>query len=170
MGDRAAGDVAALAGNVVQVGRGRADVAGGEEAAGERIAKAKTWPDSRRALAGRLRRAASFLRKVGIKVSFEREGRARTRVIRITAAATDPADDPRTVASGADGRPNWAAETVRSNSLKTKDWNAADGADANFPLQSTPEQADGADANALPPLAQRHPKIGDRGGLYERGR
>jgi len=110
-----------------------------EEAAGERIAKAKTWPDSPRALAGRLRRAASFLRKVGIKVSFEREGRARTRVIRITAAATDPADDPRTVASGADGRPNWAAETVRSNSLKTKGWNVADGADANSPLQSTPE-------------------------------
>lgn len=136
-----------------------------EEAAGERIAKAKTWPDSPRALAGRLRRAASFLRKVGIKVSFEREGRARTRVIRITAAATDPADDPRTVASGADGRPNWAAETVRSNSLKTTDWNAADGADANSPLQSTPEQADGADANALPPLAQRHPKIGEWGGI-----
>ena len=142
-----------------------------EEAAGERIAKAKTWPDSPRALAGRLRRAASFLRKVGIKVSFEREGRARTRVIRITAAATDPANDPRTVASGADGRPNWAAETVRSNSLKTKGWNVADGADANSPLQSTPEQADGADANALPLLAQRHPKIGERGGgLYERGR
>ena len=136
-----------------------------EKAAGERIAKAKTWPDSPRALAGRLRRAASFLCKVGINVSFEREGRARTRVIRITAAATDPADDPRTVASGADGRPNWAAETVRSNSLKTKGWNVADGADANSPLQSTPEQADGADANALPLLAQRHPKIGERGGI-----
>ena len=56
------------------------------ELAGERVAKAKTWPDSPRALAGRLRRAATFLRKVGIDISFEREGRARTRTIRITTA------------------------------------------------------------------------------------
>ena len=46
-------------------------------AAGERIAKSKTWPDSPRALSGRLRRAATFLRKVGIEISFGREGRAR---------------------------------------------------------------------------------------------
>src|SRR5690606_521847 len=55
------------------------------EMAGERVAKSKTWPDSPRALAGRLRRAATFLRKVGIEIGFGREGRARTRVIRITA-------------------------------------------------------------------------------------
>jgi hypothetical protein len=54
------------------------------EMAGERVAKAKTWPDSPRALAGRLRRAATFLRKIGIETVFEREGRARTRMIRIT--------------------------------------------------------------------------------------
>lgn len=59
------------------------------EAAGERIAKSKTWPDSPRALSGRLRRAATFLRKIGIEVSFEREGRARTRIIRITAAGAE---------------------------------------------------------------------------------
>ena len=52
--------------------------------AGERVAKSKTWPDSPRALAGRLRRAATFLRKIGIEIGFEREGRARTRIIRIT--------------------------------------------------------------------------------------
>ena len=60
------------------------------EAAGERVAKSKTWADSPRALSGRLRRAATFLRKIGIEVSFEREGRLRTRVIRITAAGADP--------------------------------------------------------------------------------
>ena len=43
-------------------------------AADERVAKSKTWPDSPRALAGRLRRAATFLRKVGIEIVFEREG------------------------------------------------------------------------------------------------
>jgi hypothetical protein len=49
------------------------------EAAGERVAKSRTWPDSPRALAGRLRRAAAFLRKIGIEISFGREGRARCR-------------------------------------------------------------------------------------------
>ena len=57
------------------------------EVAGERIAKSKTWPDSPRALAGRLRRAATFLRKVGIEIGFVREGRARTRTINITTSA-----------------------------------------------------------------------------------
>ena len=54
------------------------------EVVGERVAKSKTWPDSPRALAGRLRRAATFLRKIGIEIGFEREGRARTPNIRIT--------------------------------------------------------------------------------------
>jgi hypothetical protein len=98
------------------------------EVAGERVVRSKTWPDSPRALAGRLRRAATFLRQVGIEVVFGREGRARTRTIRITAApeagGTRPsarsaspaimpkvnggkdfaADTSRTVADAADGR------------------------------------------------------------------
>ena len=36
--------------------------------AGEPIAKSKTWPASPRALSGRLRRMATFLRKVGIEI------------------------------------------------------------------------------------------------------
>ena len=40
------------------------------EMAGERVAKSKTWPDSPRALAARLRRAATFLRKIGIDIRF----------------------------------------------------------------------------------------------------
>ena len=39
--------------------------------------------DSPRALSGQLRRAASFLRKVRIAIDFERDGRARTRIIRL---------------------------------------------------------------------------------------
>ena len=58
--------------------------------AGERVAKSKSWPDSARALAGRLRRAATFLRKIGIEIGFEREGRARTRVIHITTTPQIP--------------------------------------------------------------------------------
>ena len=109
--------------------------------AGERVAKAKTWPDSPRALAGRLRRAATFLRKIGIDIGFEREGRARTRMIRIvttgnpaspetrrgqpSASSAPPADRPnaspgnwfappglRTVAGVADGSVGDTGATV----------------------------------------------------------
>ena len=52
---------------------------------GERQQKSIDWPHSPRALSGRLRRAGPGLRKIGINVEFEREGRARTRTIRITA-------------------------------------------------------------------------------------
>jgi hypothetical protein len=44
------------------------------------------WPKSPRALAGRLRRAQTPLRALGIDVAFGREGRAGTRIIRLTAS------------------------------------------------------------------------------------
>jgi hypothetical protein len=134
------------------------------EVAGERVAKSKTWPDSPRALAGRLRRAATFLRKIGIEIGFEREGRARTRTILIattpshaapensgarpSASSAPSASAPkfnaangfaapplRTVANDADGSDRDGTSTVRVNPLKTKAGTAADGADANFPCQ-----------------------------------
>jgi hypothetical protein len=43
------------------------------------------WPQSARALAGRLRRAQTFLRTLGIEIVFGREGRLGTRTITITA-------------------------------------------------------------------------------------
>jgi hypothetical protein len=43
-----------------------------------------SWPKNPRALAGRLRRAQTFLRALGIEFTFGREGRAGTRTIRIT--------------------------------------------------------------------------------------
>jgi hypothetical protein len=134
------------------------------EAAGERVAKSKTWLDSPRALAGRLRRAAPFLRKIGIEISFGREGRARTRTIHIAAtptpehtgarpsapSASAPKSNPangflapplRTAANDADGSSRGGAPTVRANPLKTNAATGADGADANPPLQSAPEKA-----------------------------
>ena len=139
------------------------------EVEGERIAKSKTWPDSPRALSGRLRRAATFLRKIGIEVSFEREGRARTRIIRITAAGADPlperggvqpsapsapsasrpksirdndfaALDPRTVANDADGWGKTPVDNVRANPLNSNGRNVADDADANCAAQSEKEK------------------------------
>ena len=41
------------------------------------------WPKSPRALAGRLRRAQTPLRALGIEITFSREGRAGTRIIRM---------------------------------------------------------------------------------------
>ena len=139
------------------------------EVVGERVAKSKTWPDGPRALAGRLRRAATFLRKIGIEIGFGREGRARTRTINITtiqtfstpekpgaepsapsaSSAPIPKSNPangfaaqsvRTVARAADGSGNGNAPTVRANPLKNNAGTAADGADANPPPQSGPEK------------------------------
>jgi hypothetical protein len=136
--------------------------------ADERVVKAKTWPDSGRGLAGRLRRAATFLRKIGIEIVFEREGHARTRIIRITAAATVPVAerpgiqasapsassasmpnantanrfatlDKRTAGNGADRSGDERGSTVRANSLKSDVGTSADGADAKRPPQSAPE-------------------------------
>jgi hypothetical protein len=139
------------------------------EQAGERVAKAKTWPDSPRALAGRLRRAATFLRKIGIEIGFEREGRARTRIIRITVAdtpstpecarvqssapsassafTTEPSQingffipQPRTVATSADDSDRGSAPTVRVNPLTSNSEADADGADAKKLSHSASER------------------------------
>ena len=63
------------------------------ESAGERVAKSKTWPASPRALSGRLRRAATFLRKTGIEIDYVKKGRPRTRVIFITAKGNSSGPD-----------------------------------------------------------------------------
>jgi len=46
-----------------------------------------SWPKTPRALAGRLRRAQTFLRTLGIEVTFSREGRAGTRMISVSTSA-----------------------------------------------------------------------------------
>src|SRR5262249_27036937 len=48
-----------------------------EGVAGERAAKSRNWPTSAEALGRGLRRPATFLRKVGIEIAFERRGRTR---------------------------------------------------------------------------------------------
>ena len=138
------------------------------ERAGERVAKSKTWPDSPRALGNRLRRAATFLRKIGIEIDFVKEGRARTRIIRVTVASAHRAGereevqpsapsassaplpkskpsngfapyDLRTVGSDADGGGNEPVEIVRANPLKSNGKDNADDADANSLSHSPPK-------------------------------
>jgi hypothetical protein len=140
------------------------------EAVDERIAKAKTWPENARALSGRLRRAATFLRKIGIETSFGRQGRGRTRIISITTNPGQPraeeggtqpsarsassaekhksvagnglaAPEPRTVVADADDVENASGETVRANPLTSSGETGADDADANFPVNSGREKA-----------------------------
>jgi hypothetical protein len=135
------------------------------EVVGERVAKSQTWPDGPRALSGRLRRAATFLRKIGIEIAFGREGRARTRTINITttpnhsaqestgaqpsapsaSSASMPKPNPtngfaastlRTTANDADGSGEGNDPTVRANPLKTNAGTAADGADVILRRQS----------------------------------
>jgi hypothetical protein len=78
------------------------------EVVGERGVKSKTWPDSPRALSGRLRRAATFLRKIGIEIAFEREGQARTRTISITT---------RSAPENEGARPSESSASVRERRL-----------------------------------------------------
>jgi hypothetical protein len=149
------------------------------EAAGERVARSKTWPDSPRALSGRLRRAATFLRKIGIEIGFEREGQARSRIIRITTTlpaqdgsgirpsvpSASPAPKPnsnpinglaarplRTVAGDADGT------TVRADYTDNTD-NAA--VRANVLIFNAATAADDTDAN--PPSQSEAEKAGRSG-------
>jgi hypothetical protein len=133
-----------------------------DEEVGEKVRKSKAWPSSARALSGRVRRAATFLRKVGIDISFDREGRARTRTIRITrkpesapakpstpSASSVPSpkamansafdqDDPWTVGRVADANTGQTEPgTVRDNSTENNQMAAADGADASAQTHSS---------------------------------
>lgn len=137
------------------------------EMAGERPARSKTWPGNARALSNRLRRAATFLRKVGIDIDFGRGGKGRTRIIHITCRGAENAPAPsaapsassvnaqetrerkgvaslprRTVTPPADAKADAghlaSDPSVRGNLLKSKAADAADAADANSGLQSVP--------------------------------
>lgn len=101
-----------------------------ETIVGERVARSKSWPSTPKSLAGQVRRAATFLRKLGIDISFDREGKARTRVIRITKTALDsegiqPSASSASSASGSS--PMQSRRTIGG---------VADGADAKIPTQS----------------------------------
>ena len=132
------------------------------EIVGERVTKSKDWPGSPRGLSGRLRRVATYLRKIGINISLGgREGRARTRVIYIArtgsalrkksgvtqpSAPSAPSAHPpkanpancfavqgvRTVGDPADGSKAGSSSTVRANTPKFNGADDADGADAKI--------------------------------------
>jgi hypothetical protein len=50
----------------------------------------RNWPKNPRSLAGRLRRAQTPLRSLGVEILFSREGKARTRIIKISDVDKSP--------------------------------------------------------------------------------
>jgi hypothetical protein len=69
------------------------------------------WPNNPRALAGRLRRAQTFLRTMGIEMTFGREGRAGTRTIRINSGfETHPVTTVCTVSTVSRDAPPYGGE------------------------------------------------------------
>jgi hypothetical protein len=108
----------------------------------------KGWPATPSSLSNRLRRAATALRKTGLEVEFDREGKDRTRTIHIaavpresmvgkSASAASAASKPKTTnglgadggADGADGKTKSVRQSVRHNPLKNHAADGADGAD-----------------------------------------
>jgi hypothetical protein len=58
------------------------------------------WAKNPRALAGRLRRAQTFLRTLGIEITFSREGRTGTRMIRVSTSAENSVSTVSIVSAG----------------------------------------------------------------------
>jgi hypothetical protein len=75
------------------------------------------WPKNPRALAGRLRRAQTFLRALGIDIVFSREGRAGSRIIRIRATQENTVSTVSTVSSVCDQPARDAPVTFATRTL-----------------------------------------------------
>jgi hypothetical protein len=104
------------------------------------------WPKNPRALAGRLRRAQTFLRALGIAITFSREGRAGTRVIRMRTSLESTVS---TVSSVRDSGPEPGSE---QQSLGTAspvyDENGRLGLRPTVQTITAADDADGTDAKA----------------------
>jgi hypothetical protein len=73
-----------------------------ERIVGEKASKAKTWPADATRLSGRLRRAATFLRKVGIEISIDRS-RKDGRTITITTFSESAGEGDKAACHSANG-------------------------------------------------------------------
>jgi hypothetical protein len=110
----------------------------------ERIIKTRTWPTTPGVLSNRLRRAATFLRKIGVTITFDRQGQVRTRTIRITTTQTHTAKESDRVrasapsaSSAADpAHPSSTNGSTRGDGTAGNGGNGADGTDATYPPQS----------------------------------
>ena len=69
------------------------------EIARDDISRATAWAKNPRALAGRLRRAQTFLRTLGIEITFSREGRTGTRMIKLSTSGENNVSTVSTVSA-----------------------------------------------------------------------
>jgi hypothetical protein len=107
------------------------------------------WPKNPRALAGHLRRIQTFLRALGVEISFSREGRNGTRLIRMRSSFENTVSTVSSVRTGLrpvpEGCPSGSASVPCENhrthtrptpAASTRTADGADGADAknNFPF------------------------------------
>src|SRR5262245_50900755 len=107
------------------------------------------WPKSPRALAGRLRRAQTFSRALGIDIAFSREGRAGRRIIRIRATQKNTVSTVSTISSVCDQpSPRAAGEVFDDDSCSHLVAQSPTGRAS----VTTADDADGADANARLPV------------------
>ena len=95
------------------------------EGAEEGEIRSREWPNSPRALADQLRRAATFLRKIDVEVSFHREGKDRVRLISIRRRENPPS----------------ASSASSANPPAPKDYNGLE-ADAGLLADADPSLAD----------------------------
>jgi hypothetical protein len=118
---------------------------------GERVSDSKSWPNTPRALSGRLRRAATFLREIGIEIGFNRgEGKKRLRVITIAVRTPPTPENSPVESSVASAQSDFAAEPRFGSGLAASDGEGQGGIAAvrvEFPKIPAETGADGADAN-----------------------
>ena len=89
----------------------------------------KRWPKDPKALSGRLRRAATFLRNFGIEITFDRVGRERTRTVNIRVQPGPDNDGiEASAASAASAAPRKARPT--RGLVTTSLWTLGNDADA----------------------------------------
>jgi hypothetical protein len=125
------------------------------------VTKSRDWPATPEALSNRLRRAATFLRKVGVEIAFHRRGKKGARMIAVTTIAPGPAKREKSPSAasapsagyffndlgsgvadaadaGADVADATVGPTVNRNPLKSGKADAADRADGEEPFPSAP--------------------------------
>jgi hypothetical protein len=132
----------------------------------EDVTRSKDWPSTPETLSNRLRRAATFLRKVGVSVTFRREGKKGSRVITITAIETERSNregkapsepsapsapspfnglEADSLADGCGDPERTVSRTVSPGPLKSQAADGADGADGETPYPSIGEEDDPPD-------------------------
>ena len=105
--------------------------------------RGKAWPATPRALSARLRRAATFLRKVGVTIDFLRQGHEKARLICIEGKSAGGGTEVGDFASAP-----AASSEIGHNRMKEKGFPADANADAKPSADANADAKSTADANA----------------------